>query len=73
MAAKARATTNADQQLEYDSQTDVETVVQTYMTGNPDWNESVPAKVSIKYLEFQSQIFVNFCFHVTQCGEAIGH
>lgn len=46
LAAKARANTNAGQQLDYDSQSDVETVVQTYMTGNPDWNENVPLKVS---------------------------
>lgn len=46
MAAKARAHGNAGQQLDYDSQTDVETVVQTYMTGNPDWNQNVSLQVS---------------------------
>lgn len=46
MAAKARSTANGVEQLDYDSQTDVETVVQTYMTGNPNWNEHLSSKVS---------------------------
>lgn len=47
MATNARAAnSNTGQPLDYDSQTDVETVVQTYMTGNPNWNENVALKVS---------------------------
>lgn len=46
MAAKARANGNTGQQLDYDSQSDVETIVQTYMTGNPNWNDNVALKVS---------------------------
>lgn len=46
MATNARANGNTGQSLDYDSQTDVETIVQTYMTGNPNWNENVALKVS---------------------------
>lgn len=46
MATNARGNGNTGQSLDYDSQTDVETIVQTYMTGNPNWNENVALKVS---------------------------
>lgn len=61
LAAKARANAVADQQLDYDSQTDVETVVQTYMTGNPDWNENAPLKVS-EILNFCGNCLLIFAF-----------
>lgn len=49
-ATRAISTYEPSTQLEYDSQTDVETVVRTYMTGNPDWNENIAAKVSVNHV-----------------------
>lgn len=46
MAANARASGNDAHQIDYDSQSDVETIVQTYMTGNPNWNDNMALKVS---------------------------
>lgn len=49
-ATRAISTYEPSTQLEYDSQTDVETVVRTYMTGNPDWNENIATKVSVNHV-----------------------
>lgn len=46
MAANARASSNAAAPHDYDSQTDVESIVQAYMIGNPNWNENVISTVS---------------------------
>lgn len=45
LASNARANQDAETQHEYDSQTDVETVVRTYMTSNSNWNETMASKV----------------------------
>lgn len=51
-AERARSTHEALSQLEYDSQTDVETIVRAYRTGNPDWNENVASKVKAQYIQW---------------------
>lgn len=47
-AVNAKSAYDQASQLEYNSQTDVETVIRAYMTGNPDWNENIASKVSIQ-------------------------
>lgn len=65
MATNARAKDATGQSHDYDSQTDVETIVQTYMTGNPNWNENVALKVS-KMCQFICKCLLKFsilCIH----------
>lgn len=47
LASNARANYDPETQPDFDSQTDVETVVRTYMTSNPNWKENVASKVSL--------------------------
>lgn len=46
IATNVRTNYEPGPQCDYDSQTDIETVVQTFMTGNPNWNENIASKVS---------------------------
>lgn len=45
VAARAISTFDPASHLDYDSQSDVETVIRTYMTENPQWNENIASKV----------------------------
>lgn len=50
IASNARTTHDPSTQPQvYDSQTDIETVIRTYLTDNPNWTENIASKVSNKY------------------------
>lgn len=46
IASNVRANADTNTQQDFDSQTDIETVVRTYITDNPNWNEHIESKVS---------------------------
>lgn len=49
IASNVRKRTDPNTQSnEYDSQTDVETVIRTYITDNRNWTENIASKVSSK-------------------------
>lgn len=79
MAANARTAGNTDlQSHDYDSQTDVETVVQTYMLGNPNYNENVAKKVSplhgthAEFILYKTESSFSFCL-THHLNAAIGY